>query len=252
MRYFTYGVGAALVIELQIAGAVDQIIHDGRDIIHLKLITGEHLMIYLIDSSIPLYEIKNILTKNTTAGYYTLFILWCDLLLPDAGTRVKLEDWHEGFLAAHEGKIYAYKIYMQELYVFPVYFDPIPHMRERIVRYGATVDLGGLMCGLVSTSLTGLHGTWRMANFGGDPDMYYRQRAQAEHHLMPEILRASYVLLEVQPGADRGAIKQAYRALARRYHPDLNPDSGSTKHMQEINQAYNRIIEALGEDGAGG
>lgn len=250
MRYYTYGVGAALVIELQIAGAVDQIIHDGRDIIHLRLITGEHLMIHLIDSSIPLYEIKNILTKNTAAGHYTLFILWCDMLLPDDGTRVKLQDWHEGFLAAHGGKIYAYKVYMQELFVFPVYFDAIPYMRERVVRYGRTVDLGGLVCGMVDTRLHGLAGTWRVANYGGDPDMYYRQRAQAQHHLMPDVLRAAYILLEVKPGADRATIKQAYRALARRYHPDLNPDSGSTKQMQEINQAYNRILVALGEDGA--
>lgn len=248
MRYFTYGVGAALVIELEIAGAVDEIVHDGRDLIHLRLITGEHLMVYLIDSSIPLYEIKNILQKNTEAGYYTLFILWCDMLLPDAGARIQLQDWHTGLLTAHGGRIYAYKIDLEELFVFPVYFDPIPYMREHRVRYGETVNLGGLICNTVHTRLNGLSGSWRVASFGGDPETYYRQRARIAHHPLPEALRACYSLLEIQPGADRAAIRQAYRQLARRCHPDLNPDSGSTRRMQEINRAYNQIIEALGDE----
>ncbi|HRF97849.1 MAG TPA: hypothetical protein PLZ51_21725, partial [Aggregatilineales bacterium] len=75
MRTLTYYVGAHLVNELSIAGAVDEILHDGRDIIHVRLITGESLMIHLIDSSIPTYEIKHILRDNTKMAHNTLFIL---------------------------------------------------------------------------------------------------------------------------------------------------------------------------------
>lgn len=245
MRYYTYGVGAALVIELEIAGAVDKIIHDGRDIIHLDLVTGDSLMIYLIDSSIPLYEIRNILTDNTARGYHTLFMLWCDMLLPEAGTKVELEDWHKGMLAAFDGKIYAYKIYMQELFMFPVYFDPIPYTRFHTVRYGETIDVGSIKCETVETELDGLIGAWRVASFSGDPNAYYRRRAGQTQVAQDGTLQEYYLVLQLEPGAEAETIKQAYRQLARQYHPDLNPDSGSTERMQEINKAYTVIMQAL-------
>ncbi len=40
------------------------------------------------------------------------------------------------------------------------------------------------------------------------------------------------------PGASPETIKAAYAALARRYHPDRNHDSGAGERMQRINEAY--------------
>ncbi len=47
-------------------------------------------------------------------------------------------------------------------------------------------------------------------------------------------------------GLDRNAtdeeVKRAYRALAKKYHPDLNPgDKEAARKMQEINDAYDQI-----------
>jgi hypothetical protein len=46
-----------------------------------------------------------------------------------------------------------------------------------------------------------------------------------------------YQILEVEPGADLPTIKRAYRAAARKYHPDLNPGDelaeGRFKAVQE-------------------
>ena len=47
-------------------------------------------------------------------------------------------------------------------------------------------------------------------------------------------------------GLDRNAtdeeVKQAYRRLAKKYHPDLNPgDEYAKKKMQEVNAAYEQI-----------
>lgn len=51
-----------------------------------------------------------------------------------------------------------------------------------------------------------------------------------------------YKVLGVPPTASDDEIKQAYRKLAKKYHPDLNPgDKEATKKMAEINSAYEQI-----------
>jgi len=47
-----------------------------------------------------------------------------------------------------------------------------------------------------------------------------------------------YKVLGVTKNADDADIKKAYRKLARKYHPDVNPnDAGAKKKFQEINEA---------------
>lgn len=47
-----------------------------------------------------------------------------------------------------------------------------------------------------------------------------------------------YKILEVDKNATEADIKKAYRKLARKYHPDLNPnDAGAKKKFQQINEA---------------
>ena len=54
--------------------------------------------------------------------------------------------------------------------------------------------------------------------------------------------RDPYEVLGVARGASEDEIKQAYRKLAKRYHPDLNPgDATAAQKMNEVNQAYDRI-----------
>ena len=44
------------------------------------------------------------------------------------------------------------------------------------------------------------------------------------------------------PGASDDEIKRAYRRLAKKYHPDLNPgDQEAARKMQEVNAAYEQI-----------
>jgi curved DNA-binding protein CbpA len=47
-----------------------------------------------------------------------------------------------------------------------------------------------------------------------------------------------YVTLDIPRGASEEQVKQAYRRLAKRYHPDLHPTAGTTERMQRVNQAW--------------
>ncbi len=51
-----------------------------------------------------------------------------------------------------------------------------------------------------------------------------------------------YKILGVSPDASDEEIKQAYRRLAKQYHPDRNPgDAEAAKKMQQVNMAYEQI-----------
>lgn len=54
--------------------------------------------------------------------------------------------------------------------------------------------------------------------------------------------RDPYSVLGVSPDASDEEITKAYRKLAKKYHPDLNPgDEEAAKHMAEVNEAYEKI-----------
>ena len=51
-----------------------------------------------------------------------------------------------------------------------------------------------------------------------------------------------YKVLGVSPDASDEEIKRAYRNLAKKYHPDLNPgDPEAARKMQQVNAAYEQI-----------
>ena len=52
--------------------------------------------------------------------------------------------------------------------------------------------------------------------------------------------RNAYAILGVSPDSDDGAITAAYRALARRYHPDLAGEA-ATRRMMRLNAAFERV-----------
>lgn len=52
-----------------------------------------------------------------------------------------------------------------------------------------------------------------------------------------------YETLGVSRDADKEEMKQAYRRLARKYHPDVNKEAGAEERFKEINRAYEVLSE---------
>ena len=62
---------------------------------------------------------------------------------------------------------------------------------------------------------------------------------------MAEAKRDYYEVLGVSRDADDAAIKKAYRALAKKYHPDMNPgDKEAEKKFKEASEAYAVLSDA--------
>lgn len=55
-----------------------------------------------------------------------------------------------------------------------------------------------------------------------------------------------YKILGVLPGATQEEIKKAYRALARKYHPDVNKEPGAEERFKKINEAYSTLMNPSG------
>lgn len=62
---------------------------------------------------------------------------------------------------------------------------------------------------------------------------------------MAETKRDYYEVLGVDKNADEAAIKSAYRKLAKKYHPDMNPgDQEAEKKFKEASEAYAILSDA--------
>ena len=61
---------------------------------------------------------------------------------------------------------------------------------------------------------------------------------------MPVAAQDYYEALEVSRDASEDEIRQSYRRLARRYHPDVNKEAGAEDRFKQISEAYDVLRDA--------
>lgn len=76
---------------------------------------------------------------------------------------------------------------------------------------------------------------WAKGNFGGFKDGHY-QSASVK-------VSAAYKTLGLKAGASAAEIKAAYRAMSKKWHPDVNKAPNALEKMAEINNAYDLLSE---------
>lgn len=57
-----------------------------------------------------------------------------------------------------------------------------------------------------------------------------------------------YRALQVAPTCDQEVVHAAYRALARKYHPDRDPSRHAQVRMAELNEAYAMVREVVARE----
>ena len=70
-----------------------------------------------------------------------------------------------------------------------------------------------------------------------------RYIAPARNNIRNQSRKDYYKILQVHPTAEQEVIKAAYDRLAKKYHPDVNPEPSSLRKMKDLNEAY----EVLGD-----
>jgi uncharacterized protein (DUF3820 family) len=63
--------------------------------------------------------------------------------------------------------------------------------------------------------------------------------------LLAMLISEAHAILQVQPNAEPEVIQAAYRALAKKYHPDRDASHLAARRMREINEAYQRIQRGI-------
>lgn len=240
VRFDTYNASAHLVRQLEQSGKFE-VVHDGGDNLLVELLSGEQISIYLIETVMPPYEIRQTLEDNNKAGIHTLFVLWGEMFLPENGTTFVPDEWLTLLSTLYGDKIYAFGVYGKDIRIFPVYFEK--YSFERTVHYGNDVNVAQLGSVIAKVNVLGaLQGLWRIADF--TDHQTHKQRV----HKLPvtSSKRTAWDILGVsQEEKDRDNIKKIYRRLAMQLHPDINPSRNATEEMQILNEAYEAVLREL-------
>jgi len=81
------------------------------------------------------------------------------------------------------------------------------------------------------------------------PDRCAREAADHHHRRQSSPMQAAfdvpdyYAVLNLQPGAEEHEIKKAYRALARKYHPDVSGDPEHYERFVAITEAFEVLTD---------
>lgn len=231
MRAETMYATMALVDQLQASGLARDL-RDSGDLIWLRLRSGPELMIHLFEREVTLHDLLHLLNENNARGQHTLFFFWLAMLLPPQGAARLLDPWMQRFADLYGGQLFGFEVARRNAHFLPVYF--VGQGARRAVHYGEPLNFRHLRTFTAPGHAPDLPGVWRVAGFAP---------FAAAPPAIPDALAAALALLDLRADATLAQVKRRYRALARQIHPDINPSSDASQRMQQLNEAYARLLD---------
>ena len=153
------------------------------------------------------------------------------------------------------GAIYAYELTQEGLQLLQVNFDETTQRSIFLVWYTREFS-----CDAVSVRRrdfqTNIKGSWYIGDIASPlfkrrineerarQRFHYRsKKTQSIENSPAESINAAYLALEIEVGAGQAAVKEAFRKLARKYHPDVteHEKADAERRFKEVNSAYDRI-----------
>lgn len=221
---------------------------------------GARFYTYILDHPPKPRDLRTILRENTRGGIGTLFLVDKALLPTDNTLLTDLIDWQEILLGLNDGWIYAYEhdATAHDLKLTQVHYTLKSSGREYAVWHlcdfdveNAAVrqrDLNNQFKGRFAVADIASPAYKRRINHERvHQRFHYRTRQKQEQqqtvYRVPADLQPHYDCLQVKQGADKQAVKQAYRRLALQLHPDVSalPREVSEQRFKQLNEAYETI-----------
>lgn len=215
---------------------------------------NSRLHMYVLDHAPTTRTIKSILKQNTSASIGTLFLVDAELL-PNDGYIGRVAAWQDDLRVMNMGAIYAYDRGDDAIRMIQVNFDETTQRNQFIVWH--TPDFP---CDAVSVRRrefqTNIRGSWIIGDIASPRFKrrineerarqrfhYQTKRTQLIDGARAERISAAYLALEIEVGAGQEAVKEAFRKLAREYHPDVttHEKGAAERRFKEVQSAYDQI-----------
>ena len=215
---------------------------------------NSRLYVYLFHNEPAPRTIKAILKQNTNASIGTLFLLDA-ALLPADGYCGRLREWQDDLRVMNRGAVYAFVTEDKGVRLIQVNMDETTQRNEFIIWHTVDFPLDAVSVRRREYK-TNIRGSWYIgdiasANFKrriseerARQRFHYRTKQSRPPETDPaEPISAAYLALEIEVGAGQEAVKEAFRNLARRYHPDVSEHKKdeAEKRFKEVMSAYDRI-----------
>lgn len=215
---------------------------------------NSRLFVYLFRRAPKSRLIKSVLKQNSKSSIGSLFLVDA-ALLPDDGYCGRLRDWQDDLRVMNMGAIFAFAIDEEGLRLIQVNMDETTQRGQFIVWH--TVDFPFDAVAVRRREYqTNIRGNWyvgdiasasfkrRISEERARQRFHYRTRGTNPlESAQPEQISAAYLALEIEVGAGQDAVKEAFRNLARKYHPDVSEHEKdeAEKRFKEVQSAYDRI-----------
>ena len=215
---------------------------------------NSRLYVYILNQAPKSRTIKAVLKQNTKASVGTLFLVKLQLLPADSYIG-RLRDWQDNLRVMNKGSIYAIGSVDGRHSVIQVNFDETMQSREYYVWHTTDFPFDAVSVRRREYN-SNIKGSWYIGEIASPKFKrrlneerarqrfhYHTRQTQQVKLAAAEQINAAYLALEIEVGAGQSAVKEAFRKLARKYHPDVSEHekTEAEQRFKEVKSAYDQI-----------